>query len=108
MKFTYDEIKEAQDNLVRWWGEDGKRVIEAIFNMDGDTINARGMTMKEFLQSCIACGGNWGGMLLSGIKRLFPMVWDAIPNDMGDYAWPCICYTLLLCGVNTKDESEDE
>lgn len=103
MRFTYDEIKEAQDNLVRWWGEDGKRVIEAIFNMDGDTINVRGMTMKEFLQSCTACGGNWGGMLLSGIKHLFPNVWKAIPENMGDYAWPCICYTLMLCGIDTKE-----
>lgn len=103
MRFTYDEIKEAQDNLVRWWGEDGKRVIEAIFNMDGDTINARGMTMEEFLQSCTACGGNWGGMLLSGIKRLFPTVWDVIPNDMDVHAWTCICYTLMLCGIDTKN-----
>ena len=108
LNYTYDEIKEAHDALIRWWGEDGKRVIEAIFNMKGDdTILSCGMSMREFLQSCTACGGNWGGMLLSGIKRLFPTVWDAIPNDMGDYAWACICYTLLLCGINTKDESEE-
>lgn len=104
MRFTYDEIKEAQDNLVRWWGEDGKRVIEAIFNLhvEGEILY-RGMSMKEFLQSCTACGGNWGGMLLSGIKRLFPNVWKAIPENMGDYAWPCICYTLMLCGIDTKE-----
>lgn len=103
MRFTYDEIKEAQDNLVKWWGEDGKRVIEAIFNLEDDNL-VRGMTMKEFLQSCTACGGNWGGMLLSGIKRHCTTVWDAIPNDMGDYAWPCICYTLMLLGVDTKGD----
>ena len=32
MNFTYDEIKEAHDALIEGWGEDGKRVIEAIFN----------------------------------------------------------------------------
>ena len=32
MNFTYDEIKEAHDTLIKGWGEDGKRVIEAIFN----------------------------------------------------------------------------
>lgn len=29
------------------------------------------MTMTEFMQNCSACGGNWGAMLLSGIKRVF-------------------------------------
>lgn len=101
-KFTYDEIKEAMDFLVEHWGEDGKRVIEAVFNETEDGLINRSMPFKEFLQSCTACGGNWGGMLLSGLKRLHPTVWEAIPDNMGDYAWPCICYTLLLCGVDTK------
>ena len=103
MKFTYDEIKEAQDNLVRWWGEDGKRVIEAIFNYTDDNINWRGTSVNEFFQVCTACGGNWGGMLLSGIKELFPSVWDAIPQNMGTHAWECICYTLMLLGIDTKE-----
>ena len=30
------------------------------------------MTMNEFMQNCSACGGNWGAMLLTGIKRVFP------------------------------------
>ena len=108
VNFTYDEIKEAHDFILTHWEEDGKRVIEAIFNMDGDTLCARGMTMREFLQSCTACGGNWAGMLLTGMKEIFPTVWEAIPENMGRFAWPCVCYTLMLCGVNTKDESEDE
>ena len=101
MRFTYDEIKEAHDTLVKYWGEDGKRVIEAIFNRNDRNLD-HGMSMKGFLESCTACGGNWGGMLLSGIKRLFPTVWNAIPNDMGAHAWECICYTLMLCGIDTK------
>lgn len=101
-KFTYDELKEAMDFLVEHWGEDGKRVIEAVFNEAEDDLINRSMSFKEFLQFCTACGGNWGGMLLSGLKRIHPTVWEAIPDNMGDYAWPCICYTLLLCGVDTK------
>ena len=106
MNFTYDEIKEAHDTLIKGWGEDGKRVIEAIFNLkgNGDDILHCGMSMREFLQSCTACGGNWGGMLLSGIKELFPTVWDAIPNNMGAYAWECICYTLMLLGIDAIEE----
>ncbi len=99
MRFTYDEIKEAQDYLITHWGEDGKRVIETIFN-----TYTNHMTIKCFLDNCTACGGNWGGMLLSGIKRLYPAVWEAIPNDMGTCAWICICYTLLLLRVNMKEE----
>ena len=30
------------------------------------------MKMLEFMQNCTACGGNWGAMLLTGIKRVFP------------------------------------
>lgn len=107
LNYTYDEIKEAHDVLIEYWGEDGKRVIEAIFNMkgDGDDIILHcGMPMREFLQSCTACGGDWGRMFLSGIKELFPTVWDAIPNNMGTHAWVCICYTLILLGIDTKRE----
>lgn len=98
MKFTYDEIKEAQDFLVENWGEDGKRVIEAIFECSTTPIS-----MKEFMEWCTACGGNWGGMLLSGVKKLYPKVWNAIPQNMGTHAWGCICYTLMLLRIDTKN-----
>lgn len=99
MRFTYNEIKEAQDILVKYWGEDGKRVIETIFN-----IYTNHMTIKCFLDNCTACGGNWGGMLLSGIKRLYPDVWNVIPDNMGTHAWECICYTLMLLKIDTKGD----
>lgn len=102
--FTYNEIKEAQDFLIEHWGEDGEKVIAAAFNLGEDELIVRGMPMSEFLQSCTACGGNWGGMLLSGLKKLAPSVWAVIPDNMGVYAWAGICYTLMLCGINTKEE----
>lgn len=34
--------------------------------------NSLDMTFNEFLNNCTACGGNWGAMLLTGIKKLFP------------------------------------
>lgn len=92
----YEYIIEAQDFLVKHWKEDGKKVIEAIFNE-----NKKNMPMDEFLTYCSVCGGNWGGMLLSGIKKLYPKVYDAIPEDMGLFVWNAICYTLLLLGVDT-------
>lgn len=57
------------------------------------------MTMDEFLNHCTACGGNWGGMLLTGIQALYPEVYNAIPDDMGHFAWNSICTTIKLLGI---------
>ena len=39
-----------------------------------------GMTFDEFLDNCDSYGGNWGKMLLSGIKRMFPNDYDAVKS----------------------------
>lgn len=96
---TYNSIIEAQNYLVENWGESGKKVIEACFR-----ITPFNDSFKNFLDSCSACGGNWGGMFLTGIKRLWPDVYEAIPDDMGIYAFNCLCYTLTLCGVDTASD----
>ena len=95
----YEYIIDAQNTLVEHWGEDGKKVVEACFRTTPLNI-----PFSTFLKSCSACGGNWGGMLLTGIKKLCPEVYDAIPNDMGAFAWGCLCNTLLLCGVDTTSD----
>ncbi len=91
---TYEDIIEAQKCLVENWGEAGEKVIacalrERPFNASFD----------KFLSVCDACGGNWGGMILTGIKGLFPLVYEAIPFDMGPRAFTCLCNVLVLCGV---------
>lgn len=62
------------------------------------------MTFREFLNHCTACGGNWGGMFLSGVRELWPEVWDVIPEDMGVNAFYTICSLLILLGVDTSEE----
>lgn len=95
----YDRIIEAQNDLVKYWGDDGKKVIEMCFEW-----HTGNMSFKTFLSDyCTACGGNWGGMLLSGVRRLYPDVWDAIPNEMGSYAWVCICAVLTLLGIESEE-----
>ena len=92
----YDAILEAQNQLVEEWGEQGKKIIALCFKarkFDGD--------MKAWLNFCTACGGNWGGMLLSGVRDLYPEVWDAIPEDMGVFAFGNIARVLFLLGVRT-------
>lgn len=91
----YECIVDAQNYLVDEWGEAGKRVIEETHKVtpfNGD--------FSKFLSHCICCGGNWGGMYLTGIKKLWPDVYKAIPDDMGVQAYVCIIYTLILCGVD--------
>lgn len=95
---TYEMILDAQSQIIEEWGEAGKRVIE-----ETAKIIPFGGNSKQFLDHCTACGGNWGGMLLSGIRKLYPAVWDAIPDDMGAFAWACICSVLILCGVDTSE-----
>lgn len=95
----YKYIIEAQNFLVEHWEEKGKQVIEVCFRSV-----PYNNTFDNFLKECTACGGNWGGMLLTGIRKLWPEVHANIPDEMGAFAWPCICYTLLLCGVDTTSD----
>ena len=66
---------------------------------DIDAEPALQMSFDEFLNHCTAHGGNWGGMLLSGLKKLRPKVCNAIPDKMGPFSWALICDTIKLCGV---------
>ena len=95
------ELKSMSDRefIVEIWGNAGSAVLEAI-----DAQEKKVMSMKDFLSHCTACGGNWGGMLLTGIQRLWPSVYDAIPDDMGFMAWSGICTTLTLLGVTNDKE----
>lgn len=61
------------------------------------------MTFDQFLDHCTACGGNWGGMLLTGVRELWPEVWDIIPDGMGVHAFATICNLLILLGVDTSE-----
>ena len=95
---TYEDIIEAQKCLVENWGEAGKNVIacalrERPFNASFD----------KFLSVCDTCDRNWGAMLLTGIKGLFPLVYQAIPNEMGSRAFVCLCNLLILCGVESPN-----
>lgn len=92
-------ITKAIETLYEDWGEDGKAVVAACIIVDPIR-----MSFDEFLKECVACGGDWGAMLLSGVKRLRPEVWDAIPNNMGHNAWIDICCVLSLLNVSTENE----
>lgn len=84
--------------ILGMWGEQGITVLEEIKASEPYTFG-----FKEFLKHCMACGGNWGGMLLSGIQELYPNVYEAIPNEMGCFAFTGITCVLNLLGIDTSD-----
>ena len=91
---------EAEEFLIAHWKEAGKKVVEECHD-----VIPYDDTFAEFLKhECTTCGGDWGKWVLSGIKLVFPEVWEAVPDNMGFFAWECIVYTALLCGVDTTDQ----
>lgn len=96
---TYDMTENAKDCIISKWGNiNGKKVIDECSKVAPFNGNS-----GKFLDHCTACGGNWTGMLLSGIRALYPNVWEAIPNKMGASPWESICSVLVLCGVDTNE-----
>ena len=38
------------------------------------------MTLTEFFEHCTPCGGDWTRMIMTGIEKLAPDIWDAMPD----------------------------
>lgn len=90
-------MEEAKTFIIAHWGEPGKTVVDLCAKQTPFRGNC-----DQFLSHCTACGGNWGGMLLTGINALYPEVYEAIPDEMGSSAWACLVYVLQLLGVDTE------
>ena len=87
----------AYADLKDLWGEeDARKVLVAAFTA---VPTAEVETFDDFLKHCTACGGDWGQMLLTGIKALYPTVYDAIPYFMGVNAFSALINVLVLCGI---------
>ena len=101
---TIDDIRKAEQHIIDEWGADvGGNVVHTAYNIRHTTPFNGGT--KEFLDHCVCCGGNWGGMFLSGLEKLYPSVYAAIPDNMGatgNEAFINIIYVMMLCGVDTS------
>ena len=87
----------AYSELKIFWGEEtARKILVAAFTA---VPTAEVETFDDFLKHCTACGGNWGQMLLTGIKALYPSVYDAIPDYMGVNAFSALIDVLILCDV---------
>ena len=103
MDMTVDQLTQLtpDEYVVANWGEAGIKIVELISTKYKDNPL---MDLDEFLDHCTACGGNWGGMFLTGIQELFPDVWELIPEHMGVFAFSVIGDVLNLLNVkNTKN-----
>lgn len=98
-----DYIDHVEFLREHWGTEAASAVLFAIIRSDRTP-----MTFDEFLTHCFAQGGNWTGMLLTGIRNLAPAVYDAIPDAMGLQAWGCLLSTLWLMGVTFPVRKEEE
>ena len=94
-----DKQYEFVQTLIKYWGE--RTAIDIALVAHDNYFK---ISVDEFLDYCTACGGNWGGMLLNGIKVLWPEVWDLIPEHMGTHAFECIVSVMNLCGVDTAEK----
>lgn len=91
---TVEDYKEAIETVKENWGEN---VVTIALNAP-----AKNISLDDFLNHCVACGGNWGGMLLTGIRELYPEVYDAVPENMGAYAFTTICNLLTILKVDAS------
>lgn len=65
------------------------------------------MSGNEFMSNCTACGGNWGAMLLTGVKHVFPNEYDKVFEqynstdfrDGGIKAFTFLCDWLTEHGI---------
>lgn len=83
------------ENIGSEWGGDFIKTLQQTAPIN--------MPFDKFLDECIACGGNWTGMILSGIKSLRPELYAAVPDYMGKRAWMMLVNTLLYLGVYNED-----
>lgn len=92
------ESLNSKETLIALWKTRGIALVEVA------EVRPISMTTKEFLTHCTACGGDWGAMLLSGIKELSPLVYDLIPDNMGVFSFCAICELLDVLGVKDVEE----
>jgi hypothetical protein len=99
---TASEITEIYNDIINFWGEEvGNNVIVAIHEAPKYRGSGR-LPWKEFLDYCTACGGNWVGLIISGLRKIAPEVFDALPDNLGNptKAFATICNIVYLLGVD--------
>ena len=86
-------LMNASNRVIKNWGIDSYDVFMT------NRLNEH-MSFDTFLKHCYATGGDWGQMLLTGVRELFPEeVYNAIPDNMGLHAFFTIVHMLEIMNV---------
>lgn len=64
------------------------------------SLDREDMPYDEFLENCLACGGNWSNMILSGIRAIFPNVYNTMPDR--EYTFVELIEIIEMCGVKIE------
>ena len=62
-----------------------------------DSYNTINDARDDFMKQCTACGGNWTGMLWSGVREVFPEFYQTFPEGTKvSFPWLAEVITVLL------------
>lgn len=88
-----------RDFLAQSWNAE---TADKIFALIKNAPRCEKSFLNFFREDCIACGGDWGQTLLTGIKRKWPDIYAQIPNDLGILGWSDLCIILEELGVKKQ------
>lgn len=95
-------MQEHIDFIIEHWGDAGKNVVAAC-----KRVSPFGGSMEDFFDHCTGWGGRQTDVLLTGIRELFPEVFNVIPGNMDTQTLrglsmntECLFSVLHLCGVD--------
>lgn len=94
---------EKAEFLLATWGIDGYALL---YYIDSTKDEYKEMSFDTFLTKCRPCGGDWGQMFLTGIKELYPTIYNLIPDNMGVFAFACLVELLNVLNIDTSESGE--
>lgn len=94
---------EKAEFLLATWGIDGYTLL---YYIDSTKDEYKEMSFDTFLTMCTPCGGDWGQMFLTGIKELYPTIYNLIPDDMGLNPFVSLVELLNVLNIDTSESGE--
>ena len=90
------DMNDFEGIILGIWGESGEEILEEIRNSKQFTSG-----LSSFMRNCT--GYDWNGVILTGLEKLYPNVYAAIPEEMGKFGFTGLVCVLNLLGINTAD-----
>lgn len=97
--------RDDEDFIISVWGQAGKNVLDIARNMN------LGMKISDFQDCCdiprffspeLTSAGEWFSIFMSGLKKVAPDIWDAIPSNPGAHGLDAICCVMTMIGITEE------